>query len=332
MKALILAPFQAEFLKKLRRKIEVTYQSWLDTRRLLSPEELIERIQKENISIIVIEADFIFEEVFEAADKLRFVGICRGSTNNVDIEAATKHGVVVVNTPGRNAVAVAELTLGLMLSLARRIPALHSMVKSGEWVNPVEPYLSLRGIELAGKIAGIIGLGAIGSEVARRLQALEMKLLGYDPYLGSEKMSRVGVSPVSLEELLKESDFITIHCPLSPQTVGLIDQSKIALMKSSAYLINTAGWEIVDEEALLEALKQRRIAGAAFDVYQTHPIPQQSPFLKLDNVILTPHIGGATDGTIERYSKIMTQEIERFLEGKRPQNLVNPEVWKENVR
>ncbi len=332
MKALILAPFQAEFLEKLRRKVEVTYQSWLDTRRLLSPEELIERIQKENISIIVLEADFIFEEVFEAADKLRFVGICRGSTNNVDIEAATKHGVVVVNTPGRNAVAVAELTLGLMLSLARRIPALHSMVKSGEWVNPVEPYLSLRGIELAGKIAGIIGLGAIGSEVARRLQALEMKLLGYDPYLGSEKMSRVGVSPVSLEELLKESDFITIHCPVSPQTVGLIDRSKIALMKSSAYLINTAGWEIVDEGALLEALKQRRIAGAAFDVYQTHPIPQQSPFLKLDNVILTPHIGGATDGTIERYSKIMTQEIERFLEGKRPQNLVNPEVWKENVR
>lgn len=324
--ALILAPFDAYELNRLREKVEVAYESWMETRRLLSPEELIDRIQKEDLQILVIEADFIFEDVL-SRDRLRFIGVCRANTNHVDLDAATAHGCLVVNTPGRNAVSVAELAIGLMLSLARRIPVTHSMVKSGGWTDPVEPYISLRGIELAGKTAGIIGFGAIGSEVARRLAAFDMGVLVYDPYV---KALSHGARAVDLQTLMRESDFITIHCTASAETSGLIGAAQLALMKPTVYLINTAGWEIVDEKPLLAALQERRIAGAAFDIYQTHPLSLESPLLKLDNVVLTPHIGGATDGTVARYSRMIVDDVERFLDGKRPRNLVNPEAWRKD--
>lgn len=327
MKALILTPFHPEFLKRLRNKIEVIHESWMDTKRLLSPEEMIERIQSQDLQILLIEADFVFDEVFESTDKLRFVGICRGAVNHVDVDAATEHGVLVVNTPARNAISVAELTIGLMLSLARHIPAAHFMIQSQKWLDPVGPYISLRGVELAGKLAGIIGLGAVGFEVAKRLRAFDMTVLVYDPYVNPGKIAGIGAKQVDLRELIEESDFVTIHCSVSPETTGLVGPDMIGLMKPTAYLVNTAGWEIVDEKSLLHALEQRHIAGAAFDIYETHPVPLQSPLLKLSNVVLTPHIGGSTDGTVERYSRIMTEEIERFLEGRRPQNLVNPQVW-----
>ncbi|MBM4432744.1 MAG: hypothetical protein FJ025_01930 [Chloroflexi bacterium] len=331
IKALILAPFHPEALERLRAMAQVTHESWMETGKLLSPEEMVERIEKDDLNIVVIEADFIFEEVFQGTKKLRFVGICRGAINNVDIDAATEHGVVVVNTPARNAVSVAELTIGLMLSLARHIPEAHSTVKEGRWLDPVGPYLSLRGLELAGKTIGIVGLGAIGFEVAKRLRAFDMEILVYDPYVSAERVSQVGAKIVALPELMRQSDFVAIHCSLTPETTNLIGATEIELMKPKAYLINTAGWEIVDEKALLNALEQKRIAGAAFDTYQTHPVSPQSPFLKLDNVVLTPHIGGATDGTVRRYSDMLVDDIERFLSGKRPKNLVNPEVWKKNA-
>lgn len=331
MKVLILTPFHPEYLDRLRKKVDVIQESWTDTKRLLSPEEMIERIQEQDIQILLIEADFVFDEVFESADKLRFLGVCRNAVNHVDIDAATEHGVMVVNTPARNAVSVAELTIGLMLSLARHIPTAHHMIKSHQWLDPVEPYISLRGMELSGKTVGIVGLGSVGSEVAKRLQAFDMKVMIYDPYVDPERIDGIGARKASLKELMEASDFVTIHCSASPDTEGLIGAQEIELMKPSAYLVNTAGWDIVDEKSLLYTLEQGRIAGAAFDIYQTHPVPIQSPLLKLSNVVLTPHIGGSTDGTIERYSRIMTEEIERFLEGQRPHNLVNPQVQDGNA-
>ncbi|MFQ6121547.1 MAG: NAD(P)-dependent oxidoreductase [Dehalococcoidales bacterium] len=330
-KALILAPFHPLALKRLKKRVDVIYESWMDTRRLLSPEELIERIQNNNLQIVVVEADFIFDEVFENTNKLRFIGICRASVNNVDLKAATKHGVLVVNTPARNAVSVAELTIGLMLSIARRIPEAHSLVQSGRWLDPVDPYVALRGVELAGKVAGIVGFGAIGSEVAKRLHAFDMNILVYDPYVNPEKIAQVGGRRVGLDELMRKSDFVTIHCSTSPETTGLIGADEIGLMKPNAYLINTAGWEIVDERALHRALKHRRVAGAAFDTYETHPVSPKSLLLTLENVVLTPHIGGATDGTVARYSQMMVEDLERFIDGKQPKNLVNLEVWKGNA-
>jgi D-3-phosphoglycerate dehydrogenase len=331
-KALILAPFAPAELEHLKRIAEVFYESWTETRRLISPEELAKRIQAQNIPIVVVEADFVFDEVFAAADKLRFLGVCRGAAENVDIEAATRHGVLVVNTPGRNAVSVAELTVGLIISLARNLLISHTLVKSGSWTDPVGPYISLRGIELAGRVAGVIGLGAVGFEVARRLRAFDMEILVYDPYVNGKKVDGLGARRVGLDELMRDSDFVTIHCTATPETKDLLDEHRLGLMKPTSFLVNTARWEIVKADALIDALRRGRIAGAAFDVYETHPLSRQSPLLNLDNIILTPHLGGATDGAIARHSRMITVDLERFMNGKKPLNLVNTEVWHQYVR
>ncbi len=332
MKALILAPFCPSVLERLRQSLEIIYESWMDTRRLVPAEELIDRIQAQDIEIVVIEADFIFREVFERGRKLKLVAACRGNVTHVDIEAATEHGVLVVNTPARNATAVAELTVGLMLALVRNIPAAHQMVSSGGWVDPTVCYSSFRGTELAGKTIGIVGFGAIGQQVARMLSAFETSILVYDPYVDSDEITRMDARPIGLDELLEQSDFVTLHCPALPETMGLINAQRIASMKPTAYLVNTAGAAIVDREAIVQALKEQHIAGAAFDVYETWPVQLDNPLLKLDNVILTPHIGGSTDETVERHSRMIADDIERFLRGERPKNLLNPQAWGKVVR
>ena len=323
-RALILAPFSASELESLGQSIGVAYESWMDTRRLYSPEELADRVRSEGISVLVIEADFVFEEVFEGAPGLRFVGICRNSTDHVDVEAATRHGVLVVNTPGRNARAVAEHALGLMLSLARGIPAAHRYVVEGRWQEPTEPYGRLRGVELAGRTLGIIGLGAIGRKLASLSAALGMTCLAYDPYV---QCVPAEVRQTGLEALLAGSDFVAIHAPRTKETEGLLDARMLGLMRPSAYLLNLSDASIVAEDALVEALRARRLAGAALDVFETHPVQPHSPLLELDNVLLTPHIGGATEETVERHSAMMAEAVMRFLAGVRPEHLVNPEAW-----
>jgi D-3-phosphoglycerate dehydrogenase len=260
-------------------------------------------------------------------DGLRMVGVCRSSVNHVDVDAATERGIVVVNTPGRNAVSVAELTVGLMISLARRIPEADRMIKEGRWTDPVGPYLSMQGSELKGKNAGIIGLGKVGSEVAARLNAFGVSVLVYDPLLPRDRIKALGAAAVSKQELLRDSDMVTIHCSSTPDALDLIGYDEIALMKPTAFLINTAFWEAVNEEALMKALGEELIAGAAFDTFRTHPVAANHPLLKLENVICTPHIGGATDGTVKCHSAMMFEEIEHFLNGRQPGNLVNPEAW-----
>ena len=165
-RALILAPFSHDRLDRLREVADVCYESWLDTRHIYDPEELAARLRDEGFDLLVIESDFAFEELFEGAPQLRFVGVCRNSTDHVDVEAATRYGVVVVNTPARNAQAVAEHAVGLMLALARRIPAADRYVRDRLWQNPAEPYISMRGLELSGRILGIVGLGAVGGRLA----------------------------------------------------------------------------------------------------------------------------------------------------------------------
>lgn len=332
MKALILAPFSPTVLERLRKSLGIVYESWLETRRLLSSEEFIDRIEGQDIGIVVVEADFLSREVFQKARKLKLVGACRGDVTHVDVEAATEHGVLVINTPARNAIAVAELTLGLMLALVRNIPVAHKMVSSGGWVDPMAPYLSLRGAELAGKTIGIIGFGAIGQRVAKRLSAFEASILVYDPHVDPERIKELGTQPLELDALMEQSDLVTLHCSTVPETMGLINAQRIALMKPTAYLVNTASAYVVDNQAVAQALEERRIAGAAFDVYQTWPVRPEDPLLKLDNVVLTPHIGGATEETVVRHSQMIGDDIERFLKGQRPENMANPQVWEKGVR
>ena len=321
---LILAPFAERELERLAGRLRVEYESWMDSRRMHDPDELAARLNKLEASVLVVELDFVFEEIFEAVPSLKFVGICRAATSHVDIEAATARGVAVVNTPTRNAQAVAEHALGLMLALARRITEGDKYVKAGRWLNPAGPYVEMRGTELAGRILGMVGLGAIGRRLANIANGLGMTCIAYDPYVHD---SPSGVSLRDLEEVLADADFVSIHAPLTDESDGMIDSDKLAYMKPTAFLVNLSEARIVDRDGLVDALESRVIAGAALDVFETHPIAPDHPLLRLDNVILTPHLGGATEETIERHSKMMADDILRFLDGERPVNLVNPAVW-----
>lgn len=322
--SLILAPFAEGELRRLGERLDIKYESWMDSRRMLDPDELAAKLNGLGASVLVVELDFVFEEVFEAVPDLKFVGICRAATNHVDIEMATANGVAVVNTPARNAQAVAEHALGLMLALARRIPEGHEYVRTGRWLNPLEPYVELRGVELGGRTLGIVGLGAIGRRLAEMAGAIGMECVAYDPYVDAPPP---GVRLKGLNDVLTSSDFVSIHAPLTNETEGLIDSRGLSLMKPTAYLVNLSDARIVDRDGLVDSLESGAIVGAALDVFETHPIAPDHPLLGLDNVILTPHIAGATEETIQRYSRMMADDILRFMDGERPLNLVNPGVW-----
>lgn len=320
MRALILAPFSERALRRLRARLDVVYESWLESRRLQDPDELGSRLRDEGFDILVVEADFVFAEVFDVAPNLRFVGVCRNALNHVDLDAAAEHGVTVVHTPSRNAAAVAELTLGLMLTLARHIAAADRYVRDGEWRDPAEPYRTFRGREIGGSTVGVVGLGQIGAEVARRAHALGARVLAHDPFVTARRAAALGARLVRLADLMRRSDFVTLHLPLTGSTTGLISARLLDQMKPTAFLINTAAAAVVDYAALGERLRSGRLAGAALDVFEGHPLPPSSPLLGLQNVILTPHIGGATEETVERHSRMIAGDILRFLDGQPPRH------------
>ncbi len=327
MRSLILAPFETRHLQRLQARGDAIYESWTDTKALIDPDELTLRLNSEKIDILVVEADFVFEETIEEARDLRFIGICRASTNAVDIDAATEAGVLVVNAPGRNAQAVAEHALGLMFALARRIPFAHQYTSQGRWQNPTEPYMSMRGVELGGKTLGVIGLGAIGRHLAKIAAGIGMRIVAYDPFVST---TPDGVEMSDLTGLMSESDFISVHVPMNSDTEGFINEGLLSRMKPSAYLVNCSDSLVIEQNPLVGILRDHKIAGAAFDVFETHPVAPDNPLLTLDNVVLTPHIGGATDETVERHSRMIADDILRFLDGQRPVNLVNTEAWTED--
>ena len=332
MNSLVLAPFSDGGLAALREMGAAAYEPWTRTRRLFDPEELGARLTAEDVGALIVEADFLLEELFEAAPALRFAAVCRASLNHVDLEAATEHGVAVVHTPGRNAQAVAELALALMLALARRVAVAGAYAASGEWEDPIEPYTRFQGRELAGATLGLVGYGAIGRRAAALAHGVGMRVLAYDPYLapGAPGLRRVELR--GLETLLRESDFVSVHAPDSESTAGLIGGAALRLMRRGAYLVNVASPSVVDNAALAAAIEEGALAGAALDVHEAHPIPPNAPMLALarrmpERVLLTPHVGGATAETIERHSAMVVEDFRRFLAGRRPKRLANHGVW-----
>jgi D-3-phosphoglycerate dehydrogenase len=251
------------------------------------------------------------------APKLRIIGRAGVGVDNIDADEATRRGIVVMNTPGANAVAVAELTLGLMIAMARAVPRANAGMHAGKWEKK-----SLQGSELRGKTLGIVGLGRIGLEVARRAKAFGMNLLGYDPFVAPVIARENGVTLAPIDEVFSASDYLSLHVGLTPQTEGLINKHSLAVMKKGVRIINCARGELIVDEALVEALKSGKVAGAALDVFRKEPL-KDSPYFELENVLLSPHVAGSTDEAQEAIGIQLANQVRDYLKLGVVQNAVN---------
>jgi D-3-phosphoglycerate dehydrogenase len=268
-------------------------------------------------ALVVRSAVQVDAKLLESAPKLRVIGRAGVGVDNIDTPAATHRGIVVMNTPGANAVAVAELTLGLMISMARSVPRANATMHDGKWEKK-----SLQGSELRGKTLGIVGLGRVGLEVARRAASFGMTLIGYDPFVAPVIARENNVSLVPIDEIFKASDYLTLHVGLTPQTEGLINATSIKIMKKGIRIVNCARGELIVEEALIDALKSGHVAGAALDVFHKEPL-KDSAFFNLDNVILSPHIAGSTDEAQEAIGIQLAHQVRDYLKLGVVQNAVN---------
>jgi D-3-phosphoglycerate dehydrogenase / 2-oxoglutarate reductase len=268
-------------------------------------------------ALIVRSAVQVDSALLEHAPKLRVIGRAGVGVDNVDLEAATRKGIAVMNTPGANAVAVAELTLGMMLGMARFIPRANGLMHDGKWEKR-----SLQGTELRGKTLGVIGLGKIGMEVARRAQSFGMELVGHDPFVSASVAKEQGIRMAKLEDVYASADYITLHVGLTPQTTGMINADSIKTMKKGVRIVNCARGELIIEAELAQALKQGQVGGAALDVFQEEPL-KNSPLTSLENVILTPHIGGSTHEAQEAVGVQVAQQVKEYLKSGVIQNAVN---------
>ncbi len=315
MKILVTDEIAEEAMNKLKEKHEVVFQE-------LRGEELKKEIGNYD-ALMVRSATKVTKDIIQAAERLKVIGRAGVGVDNIDVEEATKKGIIVVNSPTGASISVAELTIGHMISLARHLTKADKTMKEGIWAKK-----QLKGRELHGKTLGIIGCGNIGKVVAKYAKAFNMEVIGYDPFLSKEEMEKHGIKKVdSLEELMKTADFVSLHIPHIPQTHHLINEKMLSLMKPTAYLINCARGGIVDEEALYEALKEKKIAGAALDVYEKEP-PEKSPLFELENVVFTPHLGASTvEGQI-RAGVICAEQILKVLDGEEPDYWVNRKAMK----
>lgn len=334
MKALITASFHEEGLSKLRPHMEILYENYRDTGKIYFQEEdLIQKIKEAGSDVLIVEADLVHEEVFDAC-ALKIIGCCRGDPLNISREDASKHGVPILYTPGRNADAVADLTVGFMLDLARNTVCVNLRLRNGK-LNIESPKDIMRafneygGFELGSSVVGLVGFGFVGNKVAERLKAFGARILVYDPYVSEQALKPCGAESVSLKFLLEHADIVSLHCPETDDTQGMIGKDELALMKPSAYLVNTARSFLTDEDALLKFLLEGRIRGAALDVFNMEPLQPDNPFLELDNVICTPHLGGATRDVIRHQSNMVADDIVRYLNNERPKYLWNPEILAE---
>ncbi len=328
MVILVTASLDAQSIDLLREIGEVRYEPLMKTGRLLAGPELVKKVN--GVDVLVTEADPVRDEDMKAFSTLKVICSCRGNPVNVDVGAASRHGLLVINAPARNAEAVAELTVALMIMLGRRIPAALSLLRNSADRNSNEgmrAYFELRGHELWGKSVGLIGFGAVACRVAERLRPFRMDMAAFDPYAPAERFAQFGVESLGLDELMARSDFVSIHAAVTASSRGLIGAGQLALMKPTAFFINTARSAVTDQGALVTTLQERRIAGAALDVFDQEPLPVDHPLLTLDNVILLPHIGGNTFEIATHQGRIIVPDLQRLARGERPLNIVNDDVW-----
>jgi D-3-phosphoglycerate dehydrogenase / 2-oxoglutarate reductase len=287
-----------------------------------NPQQLVNALDGDEI--LLVHGAPVTDAVLDASPNLKLVGVARGGPVNVDLAAASDRGIAVITAPGRNADAVADLTLAYMVMLARGIMASVEFVARGGRVgDSAFEGAQFFGHELGGHVLGLVGYGNVGSRVARRALAFGMPVLVYDPYVAADQVESPGIEMADLDELLARSDFVSLHARVTPETVDFFDAKKFGKMKRGAFFINSAREALVDEQALYEALVSKHLAGAALDVLKPWPEDTPSPLVSLPNVIITPHIGGATHEAALRGVQILAAQIDRYLAGQPMQHVVN---------
>lgn len=313
------APLRGAGFAKLRELVDVVYDPWIEQTplRIYSAEQLAERISAESADVVVVESDSVAGPVFER--NLIAVASTRGDPNNVDIAGATAAGVPVLNTPGRNADAVAEMTVALLLAATRRLLPADADVRSGNIFRDGSiPYQRFRGWEVAGRTAGLVGLGAVGRATRWRLAGLGLRVIAHDPYNDEAEHG--------LEELLREADVVSLHAPVTDDTAGMIGAEQFAAMRDGVVFLNTARAQLHDTDALVGALRDGKVAAAGLDHFVGEWLPTDHPLVGMPNIVLTPHIGGATWDTEARQAQMVADDLEALLAGNAPTHIVNPEV------
>ncbi|WP_407380019.1 phosphoglycerate dehydrogenase [Methanobrevibacter sp.] len=311
MKVLVADAINEKGIENLKEVAEVV----VDTS--ITPEELVKTIGEYH-GIIVRSRTKVTKEVIDNADNLKIIARAGVGVDNIDLDAATEKGIMVVNSPESTSITVAEHTMGLLLSMARKLSIADKSVKESKWEKK-----KFMGVELRNKTLGVIGMGRIGSQVVNRCKAFEMDAVAYDPYLPEEVANQMGVELTDLETVLKRADFITIHVPLTPETKHLISYDEFEIMKDGAFITNCARGGIIDEEALYDALKNEKIGGAALDVYEEEPPAEDSKLFELDNIVLTPHIAASTKEAQRDAAIIVADEIIDLFKGGTPNNVLN---------
>lgn len=318
-RALVLAPFRGPGRDTLEAVAEVVYDPFLAhvPLRLHAEQELADRLRAEGATILVCEADRVAGRVFDVP--LRVVGSTRGDPTNVDIAAATAHRVPVLRAPGRNADAVAEMTVALLFAVTRGLRPADADVRAGQiYRDGSIPYQRFRCWQLAGRTAGLVGLGAVGRATKWRLEGLGMRVVAHDPYAAD--------ATHTLADLLAVSDVVSLHAPATTETRGMIGEKEFAAMRPGAVFLNTARAQLHDTDALVAALESGRLGGAALDHFEGEWLDPQHPLTRFPNVLLAPHIGGATYDTETNHSRVIADGIAALLRGERPTTCVNPEV------
>jgi D-3-phosphoglycerate dehydrogenase len=319
LRALVTAPLRGDGFDKLRGLADVVYDPWIDQTplRIYSAEQLAERAAAENANVLVVESDSVGGPVFDLP--LTAVASTRGDPNNVDIAAATRAGIPVLYTPGRNADAVAEMTIALLFAVTRHLLTADADVRAGQaFRDGTIPYQRFRAWEVAGLTAGLIGLGAVARALKWRLEGLGVRVIAHDPYNDEARHS--------LDDLLAEADIVSVHAPVTEETAGMIGAREFAAMRDGAVFLNTARAQLHDTDALVEALRSGKVAAAGLDHFVGEWLATDHPLAGLPNVVLTPHIGGATWNTEARQAQIVADGLEALLSGRTPAHIVNPEV------
>ncbi len=310
MKVLVSDPIAEQGIDILKKEVDVDIATGLEA------SELIKRIGNYEALIVRSETQ-VTKEVINAGKKLKIIGRAGVGVDNIDVNAATERGIIVVNAPEGNTISAAEHTIAMMMAMSRNIPQANASLKSRKWDRK-----KFMGVEVRDKVLGVVGLGRIGSEVAKRAQGMEMKILAYDPFISPERAKDLGVELTTVQDIVKRADYITVHTPLTKETKDLISTREFANMKKGARLINCARGGIINEEALAKAVKDGIVSGAAIDVFTKEP-PFENPLLELDRVIVTPHLGASTEEAQINVAVTVAEQIVNSLKGHPVKNAIN---------